>query len=211
MEVIAKIPLTIEERLEYGPVLRMPLAWEEFLDALEKSEYRIEFDEGQMISFMGYGTEDHEKLALNIGHLLLQLLHVPRFHVYGSNLALHIPGAGQNYFNADCTVIESQPERITLRDPMTAVTNPVLLVEVLSASTRDFDLGHKFFQYKQIPSLRQMLYLDSEEMRVFSYTRHNGGNDWLLRDFSQAHDNIPVLDEGSLSLEEIYHSTKPYN
>lgn len=205
MEVIAKIPLTIEERLKYGPVLRMPLAWEDFLDTLEKSEYRIEFDEGQMISFMGYATIEHEIIVANIIRLLGNLLQGKKYLVSGSNLALHIPGVEQNYFNADCTVIEAQPERITLRGAMTAIANPVLLVEVLSASTRDFDLGHKFFQYKNIPTLRQILYIDSEAYRIFSYTRHNGGSDWLLREFSQTNDNIPVFEEGSLTLEEIYH------
>lgn len=209
MEVIEKIPVTWEERLEHDAVLEMPASWEEFLDALEHSEYRIEYDAGQIVSFMGYATELHEKLAVRIGHLLLQILSEDSFSVFGSNLALHTAEFGSNrYYNADCSVVKGDTQKVTLRGSMEAVVNPILLVEVLSPSTYQFDLARKLHQYRKIASLRQILYVDSTAMNVLSYTRHNGGNDWLLREFSQLADNIEILDEATLALEQIYQGLK---
>ncbi len=208
MELVPKIPLTLEERLEYGDTMRLPASWEEFLDAVEKSEYRMEYDEGQIISFMGYGSIEHEAIVGNIIRLLGNLFLAEDYRIFGSNLALHIPEYGPRYYNADCVVVKGEPERTVLRAFMTAVANPVLLVEVLSESSYDFDFGKKFTQYKKIPSLQQFLCIDSQEMQVFSYNRYNGGNDWLLRDFSQPGDAVPILEEGSLTLEEIYRTIK---
>jgi len=59
MEVITKMPVTIEERLEFGTALRIPATFDEFLDLLEECEYRIEYDNGEIISFLGYGTKNH--------------------------------------------------------------------------------------------------------------------------------------------------------
>jgi|AP82_1055514.scaffolds.fasta_scaffold703698_1 hypothetical protein len=50
MEVISKVPVTLDERLDYGPEMRVSLTWEEFLDVLEVSEYREQYDQGDIIS-----------------------------------------------------------------------------------------------------------------------------------------------------------------
>jgi Uma2 family endonuclease len=54
------------------------------------------------------------------------------------------------------------------------IENPVLVVEVLSPSTRNFDPGDKLFQYKRIPSLRHILYVDSERLEARLYSRGEG-------------------------------------
>ncbi len=178
MEVMTKIPLTIEERMEFGEELRVPASWEEFLDALEECEYRIEYDNEEIISFMGYGTEIHEILILKFAHLVLNLLEEDIYTAAGSNLALHIPGFARRHYNADCTIIKGKSEKVILRGNMTAVANPVLIVEVLSASTRGFDLSRKFRNYRKINSLQQILFIETTEMLVVSHTRQEGGNQW---------------------------------
>lgn len=205
MEVAVKFPTTLTERFEYEEVLRVPASFEEFLDLLETCEYRIEYDNGEIISFMGFGTEAHEKLTMQIGRLLGNLLNEDVYSVYGSNLALHIPGFKYRYYNADCAVVKGASEKVTLRGSMASTANPVLLVEVLSPSTVDFDLGRKLNNYFKIPSLQQVLILETEgEAAVQSYTRHNGGDEWLRRNFTSPTDEIPVLNEGKLLLSNIY-------
>ncbi|MEK7254476.1 MAG: Uma2 family endonuclease [Bacteroidota bacterium] len=204
MEILTQIPLTIEERLEYGEEMRIPATWEEFLDALEDCEYRIEYDENQIISFMGYATQAHETLMAKIVRLIGNLLNEDLFTVCGSNLALHIPGFVRRYYNADCTVIKGESQYVTLRGDMQAVANPVLIVEVLSMSTRDFDLGRKFRNYRSIPSLQQVLFIESTEMLVVSHIRSSGSNRWILEEFSKPGDQIPILGEGSISMKELY-------
>ncbi len=198
------MPVTIEERMELGEELRIPASFEEFLDLLEKCEYRIEYDDGEIISFMGYGTKNHEKIIIRLGQLLSNMLNIDLFSIYGSNLALHIPGYAPRYYNADCTVVKGEDEEVILKGNMTAISNPILIIEVLSMSNYDFDLGGKFKNYKKIPALQQVIYIDSTEMSVISFTRYNGDGDWLLKEFTDPKSKIPVLSEGHLILEDVY-------
>lgn len=197
------MPVTLKDRLELGDEFHFPASWNEFLDMLEVCEYRIEYDEDEIISFMGYATELHEKLMLKIGALLLAVLNDDLFNVYGSNLALHIPGFKYKYYNADCAVIKGKSERVTLRGEMTAIANPILLVEVLSASTKDHDLGRKFRNYRKIPALQQILFIESTEKLVVSHTRQDR-TQWLLSEYSSDDDLIPILSEGSIRLGDLY-------
>jgi Uma2 family endonuclease len=203
-DTVTKIPLTLEERLPLGEEFIVETDWDTFLDVLEQGAYPVQYDEGKMLSFMGYGTEEHEALIIKIGHLLTQLLEEKGYRIYGSNLALHVPGAEKLYYNADCTVIQGKSEKVSLRGNMKAVANPVLLVEVLSASTQNFDLGQKFQRYKTISSLQQVLYVDSQERRVISYRRKDDKGTWLIEEFTNATDEAPVMDVGALSVEDIY-------
>ncbi|MBK8564297.1 MAG: Uma2 family endonuclease [Saprospiraceae bacterium] len=204
MEVAAKLPLTMEERLELGEELRIPASWEEFLDMLEGCEYRIEYDEHEIISIIGYGTQNHEKIIANLIRFIGNLLDNGDFNVFGSNLALHIPGFVRRYYNGDVTVVHSASEEVTLRGNMVAVANPVLIVEVLSDSTRNFDLGTKQRNYRKIPSLQQILTIESTEMHVTSYTRDMATGKWSLQDFSTMESSIPILGEGSIKMQELY-------
>ena len=204
MEILHKIPITLDERLAYEPELRIPASWEEFLEMLEECEYRIEYDEDEIISFMGYATENHEALIAELIRLIGNLLTGPSYRIYGSNLALHIPGFVRRYYNADLVVVQGPVEKIPLRGPMSAVGNPALLVEVLSPATRDFDMGHKLTHYQKIPCLQQILYIDSDFREVTScrQSRH-----WLPEIFSGS-DAFSVLDAGVLSLDDLYRKVE---
>lgn len=184
--------------------LRIAANWEDFLDILPKCEYRIEYAEGEIISFMGYASEEHEKIALNIAFLLRNLLGIDDFEFYGSNLALHLPGTEKRYFNADCTVVKGPSEKVELKGNMKAITNPILLVEILSPSTYSYDLGLKTQSYRQIPSLQQVLLIDSTKMNVVSQSRLDKDSEWLLQEYSSPDDSCAVLGQGNLSLSDIY-------
>lgn len=203
-DTATKIPLTLEERLPLGEELIVEADWDTFLDVLEKGEYPVQYDEGKMLSFMGYGTEEHEALIIRIGHLLSLLLEGKGLRIYGSNLALHVPGAEKRYYNADCVVIKGQSEKVTLHGDMTAVANPVLLVEVLSPGIHNFDLGQKFQRYKTIPSLEQVLYVDCQEQRVISYRRQDTKGTWLIEEFTEDENQVPIMEIGELGVEDIY-------
>ncbi len=204
MEAVAKLPLTLDERLKLGKELRIPASWEDFLDMLEECEYRIEYEQEEIISFMGFGTPNHEKIIAKLNQLLLNLLNENLFNVFGSNLALHIPDFVKRYYNADVAVVKGENETVVLRGGMVSVANPVLIIEVLSASTRIFDGNVKLKNYRKIPSVQQVLYLESAEMHVTSYTRI-GENEWRLLEYSSKKDEVPILEEGKIKLSDIYN------
>jgi len=55
-ETTTTIPRTLEERLPLGEAMAMEADWDTFLDLLEEGNYPVQYDEGQILSFMGYGT-----------------------------------------------------------------------------------------------------------------------------------------------------------
>ncbi|NBC05865.1 MAG: hypothetical protein GVY26_01575 [Bacteroidetes bacterium] len=207
-ETTTTIPRTLEERLPLGEAMAVEADWDTFLDLLEEGNYPVQYDEGQILSFMGYGTQEHEALVARIIYLLSVLLDNKPYQVYGSNLALQPPGTSKQYFNADCTLVQGQPQQVTLRGEMKAVTNPVMLVEVLSKSTHNFDLGQKFQRYKTIPSLQQILYVDSQAQRVISYRREEKKGVWLIEDLTEQGEKVPVLQEGEIEMQALYKHWK---
>ena len=204
MEIAAKMPISLEERLEMGEELRISASWDEFLDMLEDCEYRIEYDQHEIISFMGYGTQNHEKIIANLIRFIGNLLDDDQFNVFGSNLALHIPGFVRRHYNGDCVVVKGESENVSLRGNMVAVANPALIIEVLSASTRNFDVGTKQRNYRKIPSLQQILFIESTELLVTSHARLNGTNEWRLLDYADINDEVPILGQGNIKMSDLY-------
>ena len=204
MEAVAKMPVTLDDRFEFDEKLSIAATFVEFLDLLEICEYRIEYDEGKIFSFLGFGTESHELLIPNIIGRLFEVLGEDDYTLFGSNLVLHIPGVDPAILIADCPVVKGKIQRVTLRGDMTAVANPILLVEVLSASTKDHDLGRKFRNYRKIPTLQQILFIESTEKLIVSHTRQSDGKKWLLSEYTADDELIPVLGEGAFRLGDLY-------
>ena len=93
---------------------------------------------------------------------------------------------------------------IFLHLPQLLILNPVLLFEVLSPSTRDYDLGAKREHYQQMPSLRHLLLIDQPERLVRHYSRE-GGN-WQSREIREG--LVDLAELGSFSLEDLYAASE---
>jgi Uma2 family endonuclease len=208
MEATPPIPLSLEERLKLGTELRIPVSWEEFLEVLPQCEYQVEYYGGEIVSIMGQASDNHEKLALKIGALLLSILGEEDYEFFGSNLPIQATGTNKNYFNADCTVVKGQSEKVQVLPGVSATTNPALLVEVLSPSTQQEDLSTKLHHYRSMPSVQQLLFIDSSEMKVISYTRAPEQGGWLLRDYTESEDRCEVLGEEGFLLEDLYRKVR---
>jgi Uma2 family endonuclease len=91
----------------------------------------------------------------------------------------------------------------TATEDANAVTNPVLLVEVLSDSTEAYDRGQKASHYRRIPSLCAYMLISQHEPRVELQTRRGDGS-WSLVE-AGAGESISICSlELELSVDEIY-------
>lgn len=114
-------------------------------------------------------------------------------------MRVHIPSGLDTY--PDVSVYCEQPE---FTDKQTTLLNPVLLVEVLSPSTRDDDRSSKFAHYRSIPSLQDYLLGDPEVVAVEHFQRLKR-DEWLLRVYSQTTAVIVLASlEMSLAVAEFY-------
>ena len=88
------------------------------------------------------------------------------------------------------------------------LTNPTLIIEVLSPSTADYDKGAKFDHYRTIESLQEYVLVWQDKKRVALYTKQSDDS-WLLRDFIGAKAEIELKSiECKIAVEDIYEKVE---
>lgn len=101
-------------------------------------------------------------------------------------------------------------EPIVLPERPEAITNPTLIVEVLSKSTESYDRGDKALYYQQIESLREYVMVDQYARRVDYYRRASSGEGWVLSRAQGAGAELEITGLGvTLSLDQLYARTRP--
>jgi Uma2 family endonuclease len=131
--------------------------------ALERySNVRHEFADGQVLAMAG-GTPGHGRLAANVIALLVAALRARPCAVHTSDVRVRVRATGLvTYPDVSVVCGAVEPDDVD-RD---AVLNPVLLVEVTSPSTDRYDRGKKLDHYRQIESMRAVLFVAHEEPRL---------------------------------------------
>jgi Uma2 family endonuclease len=146
---------------------------EEYFTLEEISPIRHEYYEGEIYDMAG-GSPDHGLIQGNLITILNGQLHASPCRVFSSDVRILVEQSGL-YTYPDLSVVCGKLK--TARTSKITLTNPVLLVEVLSESTRAYDRGEKLKFYKQIPSLKEIMLVDSERARVEVW-RRGARNDW---------------------------------
>jgi Uma2 family endonuclease len=167
--------------------------------AFERDAFgRWEYVGGEIRAMSG-GTDDHNTITVNIGGTLRNALAPRGCRVYVADMKVHT-GDGVNTF-PDVAVVCGP--RHYHRGKTDIITNPVLIVEVLSDSTQGYDRGEKFDHYQTIPTLTDYLLVVPDTARVLLYTRK--GDSWDFRDVSglQGAVHLPSV-ETTLALADIY-------
>jgi Uma2 family endonuclease len=136
---------------------------------------RHEFVNGELIAMSG-GTLDHGAIAVNFQAAILQALRGRPCTVYNSDVLVHVVETDL-FAYPDATVV-CGPRELSPENP-NALVNPVVLVEVLSPSTANYDRGAKFQHYQRIPTLQAYVLVDSERARVERLERLPTGQ-WLI-------------------------------
>ncbi len=109
----------------------------------------------------------------------------------------------------DITVVCGEVK--TLNDDNFNLLNPTVIIEILSKSTKNYDRGDKFKLYRDIPTLKEYILIDSDAIGVEAF-RLNEKNHWELEEYKMTDValDIPVL-QLSIPFSEIYDGTKLQN
>lgn len=156
-----------------APVARMTYA--EYLAAEAKSEVRHEYLNGEVWEMAG-GTPEHSALAAAVIREIGASLRGKPCRTFTSDLRVRILDTGLSTY-PDVSVVCGQLE--TAPEDKDAITNPVVLVEVLSEATEAYDRGAKWAHYRRIPSLREYVLVSQAEALVEVYRRAESGR-WEL-------------------------------
>jgi Uma2 family endonuclease len=160
-----------------APAVKKKWTPDEYL-AWERSQpQKHELHDGEVFDMAGSTFELNQVVANVIAELRGALRDKP-CRVCASDLRIKVPATGL-YTYPDASVVCGSP--VFEDDTLDTLLNPLLLVEVLSSSTEDYDRGTKFANYRTIPSFREYLLVASEKVLVETYTRQEDGS-WILRE-----------------------------
>lgn len=145
-------------------------------------------------------TEKHTKIIKNITYGLIRLLDEDNFTVYSQNPEIYISLSGR--YRIPDVGVTPDDENCTWEKGK--VTNPVVLIEVLSPSNRGDDFMQKIKDYKSIPSLQEYWLISQDEIHLEGYQRTENGL-WLNAAYTSDDKEIhfPSLDI-SLRTEKVY-------
>jgi Uma2 family endonuclease len=146
--------------------------------ALEReSPTKHEFFDGEIYAMAG-GSEDHSALALNVLAALLGAVADRPCRVHTSDLRIYVEAVGFATF-PDGSVIWG-PLQQHAPSPDATALNPLVLLEVTSDSSEEYDTGAKLEAYQTIPTLREVILVSHRERRITIHRRDAAGS-WAMR------------------------------
>lgn len=169
---------------------------DEYLRMEADSPIKHEYFDGEIYGMAGAGSR-HNVIAMNTGAALVNLVVGGPCHVFNSDQRIRVQDPKKFYTYADGGVACGQWQ-VSEKDGM-SLENPVLLFEVLSPSTRDYDRGAKLALYQKIPSLVDVLLVDQPTRLVEHLRREADG--WRRTEHRAG--VISVL-QGAIELEALY-------
>ncbi len=201
MVAVETIAETLLERLQIEDVVRISASEAEYLELADDFPYKLDYHKGEIIA-MSLATFWHEVLVNSIGFLLEQFYRNKLFFVSNSNAGLQIQKGDNSYYQPDLMVVQGLP--IFRPGSNCIITNPYLLVEILSPSTSKYDKDEKLPLYKDLPSLQYVVLVAQNRPFVSVYARTDQPDTWLNTDYKTL-SSVARLGELALPLREIYH------
>jgi Uma2 family endonuclease len=174
---------------------------DEYRQLEETTEFRNEYRDGEILEMAG-GTINHSRIMRNLSRVLGNLLEGQLFELFHNDLRLWIPRYRRGTY-PDIMVIAGEP--VFSEGRSDEILNPIMIVEVLSKSTTDFDREDKFRFYRSIPEFREYILVNQSELLVAEYIK-NESNQWLFQEYEGEAAIVSLAALGvQMSMSEIYN------
>jgi Uma2 family endonuclease len=174
----------------------------EYLRYEQEASERHEYRRGEIIAMAG-GTYNHSLIVANIIRELGNALKGKPCRVLDSNLRVRSRRVAM-FTYPDASVVCGEPQ-FDPDDPANqTITNPRVLIEVLSPSTEAYDRGTKFNSYRQLESLEEYVLVSQDAPRIETFYRQADGT-WLFTAVGEPESKTRLRSLGlELPLQEIY-------
>jgi Uma2 family endonuclease len=180
---------------------RQRFTFQDYLSLEDIAAVRHEFLEGEVWAMAG-GTPEHAAVCVNISTLLSNATRGRPCRVFSSDLRVRVLQTGLGTY-PDVTVVCGALEVDAEDSKGRTVSNPRILVEVLSPSTEDYDRGEKLGHYKRIVSLEEVL-LVAHDRREIEVVRREADGSWS-RHIAGAGESVRLAAFGiDISVDEVY-------
>lgn len=176
---------------------------EEYLEMENASFEKHEYYQGEIFAMSGPKMADNI-IATNVLGELRQKLKGSKCRPYNSDQRIHIE-KNTLFTYPDISVVCGEVK--TLNNDEWNILNPIILIEVLSPSTRNYDHGDKFKLYREIPSLKEYILIDSSSVSVEAFSVNAAGL-WELKEYKSVNEILFIQAiQTELPLKEIYEDT----
>jgi Uma2 family endonuclease len=155
--------------------------YEEYLAYERDSGLKHEYEDGEIYAMAG-GSRRHNALASRVS-AALEAARKPGCIAFQSDQKVRILATGKATY-PDASMVCGPIEGDSADPTGNTITNPTLLVEVLSPSTEEEDRGNKWQHYQLIPSLSEYILVSQSHARVECYRRLESGV-WEYRDVTE--------------------------
>ena len=173
---------------------------EDYLAGEKTSPVRHEYVDGVVYAMAG-GTVRHNQLTKNIGYRLEDHLAGGTCRAFIVDMKVRV--SSRVYYYPDAVVTCEQ-----LADDALEITEPRLIVEVLSDSTAATDRREKLREYRTVPTLHEYLIISQNEMRVELFRRQEK-DIWQLLILTQPEDFLTLESVGlTVTLAEVYRNVQ---
>lgn len=180
---------------------------ETYFEMEKTAEYKSEYYHGEVFAMTGASARHNLIVTNTLANLHTQLQDADCW-VFPSDMKVQVDEAA-HYVYPDVSVVCGDVAFVEGRDDV--VTNPIVIFEVLSESTKDYDRGSKFQAYRNIDSLRDYLVVDQFSAFVEHFTRE-APNRWVLKEYRRPEEIISLPSVNArVGLKDIYHRIDPVN
>lgn len=173
----------------------------EYLAAEERAAMRSEYIAGEVFAMSG-GSERHNRITLNIAFHLRAASRGHRCRAFMADMKLRVAAERALYYPDAMLVCDDADDHPQYKE------RPCFIAEVLSPGTANIDAREKWLHYRELPSLRYYLMVDSE--RVWARLLSRAGEGRWLEQQLDAGEVVRIECGGlaiGLSLEDLYEDT----
>jgi len=154
----------------------------------QAAKERLEFVDGWIVRMPG-GSKEHQLVLSNVTGELRQRLRTSDYRVVASGLKVRLPGDPDGYTYPDAIVFSAHAEFEGEQSDI--LLEPIVLVEILSPSTSDYDLGTKFRRYRRLSTLREYVAIDPFTPHVERHVRRDD-DAWVLNETNDLAANLEL-------------------
>ncbi len=183
----------LPEKKKYTP--------EEYLALEEQAEFRSEYENGSIVAMAG-GSFNHVQITSNVARSLGNQLS-GRCSVLPADMKVQVEKRGKFYY-PDITIVCGKPQFHQNRTD--TITNPQILIEVLSKSTEAKDRTEKFWSYQLLDSFQEYILVSQDEAAVEQFVRQADGSWRYLAVIGEESVLRLTTVEAELDLREVYQS-----
>ncbi len=179
----------------------------DYIKQERETNTKYEYHNGKIFALAG-GTLNHGLISGNIFAKTMSKLENKQSNCvpFNSDVKLYIQYSN-SYVYPDAMVVCGDFEHA--EEDENSIVNPILIIEVLSKSTAEYDRGDKFYLYRQIPTFKEYVLIEQKKHVVDVHFKHENSDLWKITRYEGLDKIVKLQSIGiEISMEELYQRTK---